>query len=356
MTEKLWLKCYDPEVPPGIDDYDGSIIPSLLEKKIASFGGQTAVDFFGYTMTYAALWEAVQQCTRVLHSIGLARGDRIALFLPNCPHFIIAYYAALRLGAVIVPTNPLYTEKELEFQIKDSGAETLVTLDLLYPKVHKVQPSVGLKRIIVGKIQDYLPPLKKFIYPIIAQKGTENVPLEEKNGVVFYQKLMKSKVPECQLPKLSGDDLAILQYTGGTTGIAKGAMLTHKNIVINNVMIRHWYTGLRPGKEIFISVLPFFHTYGMATALNLPLSAGARIVLFPKFIAKDILKAIDAHKATVLPGIPTIYSVLGTFRDLGKYNISTIRFCISGAAPLPGTVLKDFESLTGGMIIEGYGL
>ena len=356
MTEKLWLKCYDPEVPPGIDDYDGSIIPSLLEKKIASFGGQTAVDFFGYTMTYAALWEAVQQCTRVLHSIGLARGDRVALFLPNCPHFIIAYYAALRLGAVIVPTNPLYTEKELEFQIKDSGAETLVTLDLLYSKVHKVQPSVGLKRIIVGKIQDYLPPLKKFIYPIIAQKGTENVPLEEKNGVVFYQKLMKSKAPECELPKLSGDDLAILQYTGGTTGSAKGAMLTHKNIVINNTMIRHWYTGLRPGKEIFISVLPFFHTYGMATALNLPLSAGATIVLFPKFVAKDILKAIDAHKATVLPGIPTIYSVLGSFRDLGKYDISTIRFCISGAAPLPLTVLKDFERITGGIIIEGYGL
>ena len=355
MKEKPWLKSYDPEVPPAVD-YDGSIIPWLLEKSIAPFGAQNAVDFFGFTMTYAALWEAVQECTRVLHSIGVARGDRVALFLPNCPHFIITYYAALRLGAVIVPTNPLYTEKELEFQIKDSGAETLVTLDLLYPKVYKVQPSVGLKRIIVGKIQDYLPPLKKFIYPIIAQKGTENVPLEEKNGVVFYHKLMKTKAPECQLPKLSGDDLAILQYTGGTTGSAKGAMLTHKNIVINNTMIRHWYTGLRVGKEIFISVLPFFHTYGMATSLNLPLSAGASIVLFPKFVAKDILKAINAHKATVLPGIPTIYSVLGSFRDIGKYNVSTIRYCISGAAPLPVTVLKDFERLTGGIIIEGYGL
>ena len=355
MTEKLWLKFYDPEVSPVID-YDGRLIPSLLENSIAAYGRQNALDFFGFTMTYAELWNAVEQFTRVLHSLGLARGDRVALFLPNCPHFIISYYAALRLGAVIVPTNPLYTEKELEFQIKDSGAETLVTLDLLYPKVYKVQPSVGLKRIIVGKIQDYLPPLKKFIYPIIAQKGTENVPLEEKNGVMFYQKLMKNKAPECRLPKLLGDDLAILQYTGGTTGFAKGAMLTHKNIVINNAMISHWYTGLRPGKEIFISVLPFFHTYGMATALNLPLSAGASIVLFPKFAAKDILKAIDAHKATVLPGIPTIYSVLGNFRDIGKYNVSTIRYCFSGAAPLPVTVLKDFERLTGGIIIEGYGL
>jgi long-chain acyl-CoA synthetase len=355
VTEKPWLKFYDPEVPPAVD-YDGSTIPSLLEKSIAVFGRQNAVDFFGFTMTYAELREAIEQFTRVLHSLGLGKGERVALFLPNCPHFIIAYYAALRLGAVIVPTNPLYSEKELEFQIRDSGAETLVTLDLLYPKVYKVQPSVGLKRIIVGKIQDYLPPLKKFIYPIIAQKGTENVPLEEKNGVMFYHRLMKSKAPDCPLPKLSGEDLAILQYTGGTTGSAKGAMLTHKNIVINNTMIRHWYTGLRPGKEIFIAVLPFFHTYGMATALNLPLSAGASIVLFPKFVAKDILKAIDSHKATVLPGIPTIYSVLGNFRDIGSYNVSTIRYCISGAAPLPGTVLKDFESLTGGIIIEGYGL
>ena len=355
MTEKLWLKSYDPAVPPEVA-YDGSTIPSLLEKSITSFSAQNAVDFFGFTLTYAALWEAVQQCSRVLHSIGIARGDRIALFLPNSPHFIIVYYAALRLGAVIVPTNPLYSEKELEFQIKDSGAETLVTLDVLWPKVYKVQPSVGLKRIIVGKVQDYLPPLKKFIYPIIAQKGTENVPLEEKNGVMFYHKLMKTRAPECQLPKLSGDDLAILQYTGGTTGSAKGAMLTHKNIVINNAQIRHWYTGLRTGKEIFIAVLPFFHTYGMATALNLPLSAGASIVLFPKFVAKDILKAIDSHKGTVLPGIPTIYSVLGSFRDIGKYNVSTIRYCISGAAPLPVTVLKDFEQLTGGIIIEGYGL
>ena len=329
MTQKPWLKSYDSEVPPEIK-YDGSTIPGLLEKNIPPYAKQTALDFFGFTLTYTELWREIEQFTRVLHSLGLAKGDRVALFLPNCPHFVVTYFAALRLGAVIVPTNPLYSEKELEFQLKDSGAETVVTLDLLYPKVYNVQPSVGLKRIIVGKIQDYLPPLKKFIYPIIAQKGTENVPLEEKNGVMFYQKLAKSKAPDCALPRVTGDDLAILQYTGGTTGIAKGAMLTHKNIVINNIMIHPWYTGLRAGKEIFISVLPFFHTYGMATALNLPFSAGATIVMFPKFVAKDILKAIDSHKATVLPGIPTIYSVLGNFRDIAKYNVSTIRFCISG--------------------------
>jgi long-chain acyl-CoA synthetase len=355
VTQKPWLKCYDSEVPPEIE-YDGSNIPSLLEKSTQLYARQTALDFFGFTLTYAELWQEIEQFTRVLHNLGLAKGDRIALFLPNCPHFVVTYFAALRLGAVIVPTNPLYSEKELEFQIRDSGAETLITLDMLYPKIYKVQPAVGLKNIIVGKVQDYLPPLKKFIYPIIAQKGTENVPLEEKNGVRFYQNLKKSKAPDCTLPKVEADDLAILQYTGGTTGTAKGAMLTHKNIMVNNRQIRHWYTGLRTGQEIFIAVLPFFHTYGMATSLNLPLSAGATIVIFPKFVAKDILKAIDSHKATVLPGIPTIYSVLGNFRDIAKYNVSTIRYCISGAAPLPPTVLHDFEQLTGGIIIEGYGL
>jgi long-chain acyl-CoA synthetase len=149
VREKPWLNFYDPEVPPAVD-YDGSIIPALFEKSSGIFGRQNAVDFFGFTMTYAELWREVEQFTRVLHSMGLAKGDRVALFLPNCPHFIVSYFATLRLGAVIVPTNPLYTEKELEFQIKDSGAETLVTLDLLYPKVYKVRPSVGLKRIIVG--------------------------------------------------------------------------------------------------------------------------------------------------------------------------------------------------------------
>ena len=355
MTEKPWLKFYDSDVPPDIA-YDGSIIPSLIEKSSTAYEKHTAVDFFGFTMTYGELWREIEQFTRVLRNLGIAKGDRVALFLPNCPHFIVTYYAALRLGAVIVPTNPLYSEKELAFQLNDSGATAVVTLDLLYPQIYKVRPSVGLKHIIVGKIQDYLPPLKKLIYPIIAQKGTENVPLEEKNGVHFYQSLKKSRLPEAPPPPVTGDDLAILQYTGGTTGVAKGAMLTHKNIMCNSIMIRHWYSGIRPGREIFISVLPFFHTYGMATSLNLPVGAGATMVLFPKFVAKDILKAIDSHKATVLPGIPTIYSVLGNFRDIAKYDVSTIRYCISGAAPLPGTVLQDFERLTGGIIIEGYGL
>lgn len=355
MDKKPWLTAYDPQVPHSLA-YAPAVIPSILERTARTFPNRTAIVFFGYTMTYEQLWAAVRQCSYALHDIGVSRGERVVLFLPNCPQFIISYFAALLLGAVIVPANPLYNEKELEFQIRDSGAATLITLDLLFPPVSKVLPSVQLQRIIIGKIQDYLPPLKKLIYPIIAQKGTDNVPIEEGNGMFLFQKLMKKNVAPVAYPEIPWDDLAMLQYTGGTTGVAKGAMLSHRNIVCNNMQVRTWYTGFKEGEEIFISVLPFFHSYGMAAAMNLPISVGATMVIFPKFVAKDILKGIKTYRATTLPGIPTIYSVLGSYRDIKNYDVSTIRYCVSGAAPLPGTVLKDFEQMTGGSIIEGYGL
>lgn len=355
MNTQPWLRSYDQGIPPTLS-YEPGLIPSLLEKTVRKFPKQTAVVFFGFTMTYEQLWDSVRQFSYALNETGIRKGDRIVFFLPNCPQFIIAYYAALLLGAVIVPTNPLYSEKELEFQIRDSGAETLITLDLLYPQVHKVRSSLQLKRIIIGKVQDYLPPLKKLIYPIIAQKGTENIPIEEKDGMVLFQKLMKKNSPACAYPDVSWDELAILQYTGGTTGAAKGAMLSHRNIIANNLQVRSWCHDFRDGEEMFISVLPFFHTYGMATALNLPVSIGATMVIFPKFVIKDILKGIKTYRATALPGIPTIYSVLASYKDIQKYDVSSIRYCVSGAAPLPGAVLKEFERLTGGVIIEGYGL
>ncbi|MCP4716365.1 MAG: AMP-binding protein, partial [Deltaproteobacteria bacterium] len=199
-------------------------------------------------------------CTEALHGQGIRERERVALFLPNCPHFIIAYYAILKIGAVVVPTNPLYSEKELTFQLNDSGAETLITLDLLFPAVHKVRSQTPLKRIIVGKIQDYLPPLKKFIYPIIAQKKTDIGPIEEKNGLVFFKTLMKRKSSPVPAPKISPDDIAQLQYTGGTTGTAKGAMLSHRNLVCNNAQIRSHYHVIREAQETFIAVLPFFHS------------------------------------------------------------------------------------------------
>lgn len=355
MNHKPWLKSYDPEVPHSLS-YERRLIPSILEKSARTFPNRNAIIFFGFSMTYRQLWEAVEQFSRALRDTGVKEGERILIFLPNCPHFIIAYYAALCVGAIVVPANPLYSEKELEFQTKDSGAETLITLDVLFAQVKKVMSTAQLKRVIVGKVQDFLPLLKRFIYPILSQKKTDNVAIEEKNGVFLFKRLMKRRLPPFSFPSLSCDDIAMLQYTGGTTGIAKGAMLTHRNIVCNNLQMRRWYFDVRQGGETFIAVLPFFHVYGMAAAMSLPLSVGATIVIFPKFAARDILKAIKSYRATFLPGIPSIYSVLNSYKEIEKHDISTINYCISGAAPLPVTVLEEFEEKTGGIIVEGYGL
>ncbi len=355
MENKPWLAAYDADVPKTLPPDDG-LIQSILEKAVEKYSQRDAVNFFGYTMTYARLWKAVQQFAKALADVGVAPSDRVLLLLPNTPHFIIAYYGALKAGAIVVPTNPLYSDKELTFQIQNSGAETLVTLDMLYAQVQKVRPQTGLQRVIVGRIQDYLPPLKKLMYPVLAQKGSDTITIEEKDGVYLFARLMKRKCAEPPSAPISADDVAMLQYTGGTTGVAKGAMLTHRNIVSNNQQMRGWYQDIQEGRETFISVLPYFHSYGMAAAMSLPVSIGATMVLFPKFAAKDILKAIKQNGASVLPGIPSIYSVLSSYKDVKKYDISSINYCLSGAAPLPITVLENFERITGGIIVEGYGL
>jgi len=347
VDHKPWLKSYDPEVPPSLS-YPDRLIPSILKKSARRFPDHNAIVFFGFSMTYQKLWKAVEQFSQALHGLGVRAKQPVVLFLPNCPHFIIAYYAALRLGAVVVPANPLYNEKELVFQINDSGAEALITLDLLLPCVVKARSKTRLKMIIAGKFQDFLPPIKKIIYPILAQKETGNVPIEEKNGIFLFKTLLKKRFPSFNRPSITSNDTALLQYTGGTTGVAKGAMLTHRNIVCNTIQVRHYYHIVREGREVFLSVLPFFHSYGTAVAMNMPLAVGATMVIFPKFAAKDILKAIQIHRATIFPGIPSIYSVLNSHREIRKYDISTINYCISGAAPLPVAVLEEFEAKTGG--------
>jgi long-chain acyl-CoA synthetase len=355
VDRRPWLASYDPEVPRSIS-YGTDLIHSILEKAARTYPERTAVVFAGFTITYRRLWESVQQCARALCSLGVGTGDRVAIYLPNCPHYIIAYYAVASIGGVIVPTNPLYNEKELAFQIKDSGATTLVTLDLLYPRVKQVMASSGLARVIVGRIEDFLPALKKFFYPILQKKKTDKSSIAGENGVYFFHKLMKQSLPPCRPAAVSCDEVAVLQYTGGTTGVAKGAMLTHANIVSNTAQARHIYYVIREGREVFICVLPFFHSYGMAVAMNLPLAIGATLVILPRFVAKDVLTAIQQYRATILPGIPSIYSVLNSYKDIHTFNIATISYCISGAAPLPISVLEDFEKLTGGTILEGYGL
>lgn len=355
MDHRPWLKSYDREVPASLT-FPDELIPSILEKAAQKFSGQTALVFFGYSMTYQKLWQSAMRFSEALQQTGVKKGDRVALLLPNCPHFLIAYYGALRAGAVVVPTNPLYSEKEILFQFNDSGAECLVTLDLLFPNVEKILSQTSLKKVIVGGIQDFLPFFKKLLYPLAAKKDRKFVSVTENDTVIRFHKFMKQGGAEFKAPDLSGDDLAQLQYTGGTTGVAKGAMLTHKNLVSNNVQMKSWYVGIQEKEEVFISVLPFFHSYGMAAAMSLPICAGAKMVIYPRFVATDILKGITRYRVTAFPGIPSIYTVINSHKEIAKYDVSSIKFCLSGAAPLPVTVLEEFEKKTGGLLLEGYGL
>jgi len=355
MDSRPWLASYDSEVPHSIP-YGTDLIHGMLEKAARAYPERTALVFEGFRMTYRRLWESVQQCARALGGLGVGAGDRVALYLPNCPHYIIAYYAVVSIGGIVVPTNPLYNEKELAFQIKDSGATTLFTLDVLYPRVKQVMAAGQVARVIVGGIEDFLPALKKLIYPILRKKETGKSALAGNEHVYSFHRLMQQSQPPARPADAGCDAVAVLQYTGGTTGVAKGAMLTHKNIVVNTMQARHYYYVIREGREIFISVLPFFHSYGMAVAMNLPLAIGATLIIMPRFVAKDVLKAIQQYRATILPGIPSIYSVLNAYKEIHSFDIASISYCISGAAPLPVSVLEAFERLTGGIILEGYGL
>ena len=298
--DKLWLKSYDSTVPATLE-YPRMLIHQMFEQAAEQFPEHTALNFFGTTLTYQELREAVQRFAGALQQLGVQPKQRVVLFLPNCPQMIISFYAALSIGTIVVPTNPLYTEKELEYQINDAGAETLITLDLLFARINNIKTRTPLKRIIVGKIEDYLPPLKKFLYPLIGKKGVDAPKIEESGEIFLFQNLVRSKTEPAPVPDIKPDDIALLQYTGGTTGTSKGAMLSHNNIVSNNVQMRHWYHMVRKGKEIFISVLPFFHSYGLAVAMSLPLSVGATTILIPRYVPKDILKAIEHHKATFFP-------------------------------------------------------
>lgn len=352
----FWLRHY-PEGVPGHLDIPGIPLFELLDNAAARYPANTAIIFMGFTMSYARLKDSVERFAAALHRMGVKKGDRVAVMLPNCPQTVISYYAIIRTGAVAVMTNPLYMERELTHQMKDSGAETLIFLDALHGKVLKVAPGAGIKRLIVTGIRDYLPfPLNR-LYPLKAKKqGLDlNVPCDK--GVLQFKELIKKSPPSPPPVEIdSANDLALLQYTGGTTGLSKGAMLTHTNMVANALQIKAWLVDCRDGAERMLCVLPFFHVFGMTVAMNLTILTGSTMLLLPRFEIDNVLKQINKYKPTLFPGAPTIYVAINSHPDVKKYDISSIRACISGAAPLPVEVQEKFESLTGGKLVEGYGL
>ena len=288
-----------------------------------------------------------------LQEAGLKPGDRVALMLPNSPQFVIAFYGTLLAGGVGVNTNPMYTPRELHHQLRDAGARFLVILDQLLPRYLEVKGEVPVEKVVRTGIQDYLPFPKNLLYPLLLRrKGEAPKALEGLPWRAFLRPGTPRPVP------LDLDDLALLQYTGGTTGLSKGAMLTHRNLVANVLQIDAWDPTSKDlvGKGVMLGALPFFHVYGMTVAMNYGLFSGYKIVLLPRPEIKAIVEAIEKHQVTHFPGVPTLYVAFNNFPGIERRDLKSVRACISGSAPLPLEVAERFERLTGAKLVEGYGL
>jgi long-chain acyl-CoA synthetase len=356
--ERSWLANYPPGVPHTYD-YPVVPIPKMLDDTIAAYPNAPAVDFQGSRMTYAQLGKAVNTFASALASLGVGKGSRVGIILPNVPQNIIAYYGALRLGATVVENNPLYTERELQHQLSDAGVEVLVVLDQFYDKVRAIRPELPkLQEVIVTDVFDGLHGLKAVLGRLL--KGKELTrPIPEGEPVKRWPALMRAGNPNgvTQAAVNPKEDLAVLQYTGGTTGVSKGVMLTHYNLVSNAWQNRLWLTDVQPGKEVVCVALPLFHSYGQTVCMNVGILSAGLLVLVPN--PRDfgaLLKTINRTHPTLFPGVPTLYVALLNHPDLAKTNLQSIRACISGAAPLPVEVQEQWEKVTGGRLVEGYGL
>ncbi len=291
-----------------------------------------------------------------LSQLGVKAGDRVAIMLPNCPQTIIAYYAVLSIGAVVVMTNPMYVEREMIHQFNDSGAKVLVGLDHLFPRIAKVWKETPVEKLVITSIRDYLPFPLNLLYPFKAKKQKLNMKIPYGGSIHSFKRLVEDSPGNPPRPETDMGDVAALQYTGGTTGVAKGVMLTHNNLVVNVAQVSLWLPALEQGKERFLCVLPFFHVFGMSTAMNWPICIGATMTLLPRFEIKDFLKTIAKTRPTIALLVPTIFAAMVNYPEISKYDISSINYVVSGSAPLPVEIMNRFEHLTGSVILEGYGL
>ena len=331
-------------------------IPELLDQTVRRTPDAPAIDFMGRRWTYAQLSQLVSRAAKGLQDIGVQPGDRVGLCLPNTPYFLIFYFAILKLGAVVVNFNPLYVERELDFQIRDSGATVMVTVDLaqIHAKVAKVAGDAGLRKIVVCPFASALPVVKSVLF-FLAKAG-DMARWPRNDGLhIGYDKLMADRTAP-HLPAVDAEQVAVLQYTGGTTGQPKGATLTHANLTANCAQVIHHVGDQAKGEQRIMGVLPLFHVFALTSVLNYGVATGAELILLPRFELAGTLKTIHARHPTTFPAVPTIYTVINAAPAKVRGDLSSLQFCISGGAPLPLEVKTRFEQLTGCTLVEGYGL
>ena len=358
MEDRPWYQHYDKGVPRTID-YPQVPIFHFLEESAQNYPNSPCTLFKGARISFREMDEITNRLAAGLASLGVKKGDRVGIFIPNTPQFVMAYFAILKLGAIVVATNSLYTGREIEHQVNDAGIEVMVVMSNFYNILKEVQPKTHIRTLVVTNLKEALPPVLSFLFTLVQEKkGGFRVQLAE-NDVWMQDLINRYRSEDRPQVEVTADDIALLQYSGGTTGISKGAIALHRNLVANSLQVRCWIVNAVDGQEVVLMAIPLYHVYGMVAGMLFAIRAGAGMVMIPNpRDLKDVLESIQKYRTTIFPGVPTLYNAINNHPDVlaGKYDLSTIKGCISGSAPLMRETKEKFEALTGGKVFEGYGL
>lgn len=365
--DKPWLRSYEPVVPPSLT-YPSTTLYSQLAETARQFPHNTAAKLIlsyllggkvtiGGQLTYQQLVNQVERFANALAQLGVKKGDRVALMLPNSLHYMIAFFGAMRIGAIIVNNNPTYTARELKHQLVDSGAETIIILNLFYPRLREIQSDTPVKRVIVCHMFDMLGFPSKQLVKAKQKRDAAWVDVHPEHDIFFFERLLQKYSAVAPAVDVQPDDVAVLQYTGGTTGLPKAAMLTHRNLVTNATQINAWFTSAERGVEKFMCAIPFFHVYGLVVAMVYGVSIGAEMQIVPNPRPIDnVMNIMQKERSTVYPGVPAMYIGIVNHPKVADYDLRSIKACLSGSAALPVEIQTKFNDLTGGRLIEGFGM
>jgi long-chain acyl-CoA synthetase len=360
MSNKPWLAHYDKGVPHTIE-FPKAPLFHFLEESARKYPNRACTIFKGAVITYHEMNAITDRVAAALVDMGVKKGDRVGIFMPNTPQFVMAYYGILKAGGVVVATNPLYTAPEIEHQASDAGIEVMFVMTNFYNTIKKAQPNTKIKKLIVTNLKETLPPVMRLLFTLAREKkGGFRIEGGLKEGDVWFQDVL-AKYKDAARPavQIDPDDTALFQYSGGTTGVSKAAVAMHRNVVGNTLQLRGWFVNMDEGNEIFLMGIPLFHVYGMVAGMSLAVATGSTMVMIPNVRdLKDVMDNIAKYKCTIFPGVPALYNGINNHPDVkaGKYNLTSIKACISGSAPLLRETKEQFEKLTGGKVFEGYGL
>ena len=351
----LWEKKYPKNVNWN-SEIPSKPLSNILEDAVEKFSDLQCLDFLGKDFSYAKIGKMVRHAAAGFQELGVKKNTKVGLYLPNCPQFVVCYFGVLMVGGTVVNYSPLYSESELLHQVEDSETDILVTLNLkvLYPKAQKLLSNSRIKTLIIGNFLEVLPFPKNLLFSIFKSKDVSKVALDDQH--ISFKELLNNDGVVSEVAIDAKEDVAVLQYTGGTTGVSKGAMLTHSNIYSNVIQEALWFPGFNFGQESVMAVLPFFHVFAMTVVMNLGIYKGAKLIMHPRFELVPVLKDIHTKHPTFMAGVPSMYNAILNIPNLSKYNLNSLKACISGGAPLPLDVKRGFEKLTGCTLVEGYGL